>query len=123
MNNINSNKKTTGNLGEDIATKYLETLGYTIVERNFRSAYGEIDIICKKDNYLIFVEVKARKGLKFGQPNVSISLKKQKNIINSSLMYMSENNIIDENIRFDAILLFLSENVEIEHIVDAFQLR
>jgi len=61
-------RKLLGKIGEDMAESMLFSEGYTILERNFRSYYGEADIICKKDGVLFFVEVKTRPSEKFGEP-------------------------------------------------------
>jgi len=61
-------RKLLGKIGEDMAESMLFSEGYTILERNFRSYYGEADIICKKDGVLFFVEVKTRTSEKFGEP-------------------------------------------------------
>jgi len=61
-------RKLLGKIGEDMAESMLFSEGYTILERNFRSYYGEADIICKKDGILFFVEVKTRTSEKFGEP-------------------------------------------------------
>lgn len=58
------NKKEFAQFGENLATKFLEHNEYQIIERNYHSLYGEIVIICKKNNQIIFVEVKARKSIK-----------------------------------------------------------
>ena len=50
-----------GKKGEFLAARYLEEKGYTVIARNYHSRYGEIDLICRKDSYLVFIEVKARK--------------------------------------------------------------
>ena len=61
-------KKALGQEGEKIAIKYLQRLGYTIIEENFRCKSGEIDIIAKEDNEIIFIEVKTRTSNRYGEP-------------------------------------------------------
>ena len=65
-------KKLLGTIGEDMAESMLFSEGYTILERNFRSYYGEADIICRKDGVLFFVEVKTRTSEKFGEPDEAV---------------------------------------------------
>ena len=60
------NKRTIGADKEQLAARYLDDNGYTVLERNFRNKTGEIDIIAKKDNYIVFVEVKYRSNNKYG---------------------------------------------------------
>ena len=66
-----------GQLGEDLAASYLAAHGYTIVARNFRTRYGEIDIIACKDGFVAFVEVKLRKNARFGLPREAVTHAKQ----------------------------------------------
>jgi len=66
-------KKELGDRGEDIAAKYLQQQGYRIVQRNYRSRYGEVDIICAQQGILVFVEVKTRTSNAFGFPEESIT--------------------------------------------------
>lgn len=85
-----SNNKVTGNLGEAMAAEALEKQGYTIVTRNYRKRYGEIDIIAKKEKTLYFVEVKTRKEKDFGNPLESITPRKQKKIYQVAQDYLQE---------------------------------
>jgi len=66
----------TGNIGEDIAQKYLKDQGYKILERNFKTKYAEIDLVAKQKDEIIFVEVKTRRGLNFGSPEEALTKKK-----------------------------------------------
>ena len=65
-----------GQEGEDSATHYLESKGYTIITRNFRSNFGEIDIIAEHGNYLVFIEVKYRTSLNYGSPYEAVNIHK-----------------------------------------------
>ena len=86
-----SDNKEIGKLGEDLATKYLETLGYQIIERNFRCKVGEIDIIAKDKDYLVFIEVKYRKDNKKGIPAEAVNHNKRKKIIKATKYYIYKN--------------------------------
>jgi len=82
-------KLATGNLGEDIAVKYLEKKGYQIIERNFRTDLGEIDIICKKAGIAIFVEVKTiRLGSQYGEPFEKVNYYKAKKLMQNAMLYL-----------------------------------
>lgn len=82
-----------GKWGEDIATEHLTQQGYEIIGRNVRTPYGEVDIIAKKDDVFIFVEVKTRTTKKMGLPEESITSKKQEHMIACAEHYASENEI------------------------------
>ena len=97
------NKRNIGNEYERIAGKYLEKHGYQIIEYNFYSRHGEIDIIAKHEEYLVFVEVKYREDNKSGHPLEAVSLAKQKTICKCALYYMKKNGIQDVSVRFDVV--------------------
>jgi putative endonuclease len=115
--------KEIGKAGEDEAAKYLESKGYNIITRNFYCRIGEIDIIARDGDYLVFIEVKTRKSLKYGYPVESISKKKVRGIIKTAQTYIHFKNIKEADIRFDVIEVILDNNGEknVNHIQDAFQ--
>ena len=104
----------TGKIGEDIATKYLEQIGYEIIQRNFECKIGEIDIIAKDKNEIVFVEVKTRKNNTFGTPFEAITKTKYENIKKGALKYISENPC--RNYRIDVIGITLQPELKIEHM-------
>lgn len=79
----------TGRLAEDLATEHLRKKGYEILERNFSNKFGEIDIIAKDKDILVFVEVKAKKGVDFGLPEEMINPGKLRKIRNMAMVYTS----------------------------------
>ena len=81
--------KITGNTGEDLACAELEKKGYQIITRNFSNKFGELDIICKKDGLLIFVEVKTKIGDYFGTPEEMVGRGKLQRVGNMATMYMN----------------------------------
>ncbi len=97
--------KTTGQCGEEAATEFLRKNKYKIVARNYSNKCGEIDIIAKKDEDLVFVEVKTRSSSEFGTPAQAVTYYKKKNLINTAKWYLMENPC-DMNIRFDIIEVF-----------------
>lgn len=109
------NKKK-GNIGEEIAKSYLINKGFSLLESNYYRSSGEIDIIAKDNNTIVFVEVKYRKSIKNGSPLEAINEKKKTKIINTAYHYITENNI-NENMRFDVIGIL---NKDITHIINAF---
>ena len=107
----------TGKIGEDIAIKYLENLGYTIIERNFMAVQGEIDIIAKDNKELVFIEVKTRTNMLFGRPVEAVNLSKQKHLINIAKYYIHCKNLENEFVRIDVIEVYLTKNkAKINHI-------
>lgn len=106
-------------LGENAACEYLILKGYSILERNFRKGYGEIDIIATKDDVLVFIEVKTRSSNKFGTPFDSILGKKLNKVISGAKYYKYIlHPELPENLRIDAIgvLVVKNEVSAIEHL-------
>ena len=121
MKNFN---KDIGNYGEDISYNFLKKQGYYVLSRNFRTKYGEIDIICKKNDLIIFIEIKSRYNYNHGSPIEAITYSKQMQIIKLCKFYIYTNNLIKYNVRFDVIEVFfnIDNNLHsINHITDAFR--
>lgn len=121
MKNFN---KDIGNYGEDISYDFLKKQGYFVLSRNFRTKYGEIDIICKKNDLIIFIEIKSRYNYNHGSPIEAITYSKQMQIIKLCKFYIYTNNLIKYNVRFDVIEVFfnMDNNLHsINHITDAFR--
>ncbi len=89
--------------GEDMAIKTLRRNGYRIIERNFRSRLGEIDVIAEEGECLVFVEVKKRNTLLFGDDLCAIGGAKQRHIVKTALFYMKTHRIPERRVRFDVI--------------------
>jgi putative endonuclease len=105
--------------GEELATKFLKEKGYKIIERNFRKGYGEIDIICVKDDILVFVEVKTRTSNTYGTPLEAITYSKIQTLTRTAQFYKLSKPKLPDEMRIDAIsvLLDYSGNLSnIEHI-------
>jgi len=118
--------KSIGDNSEKIAQKFLLKKGYHILDYNFRNRFGEIDIICSKNNLLIIVEVKSRYSTQYGTPKESVNYLKQQSIINVTRSYLLYRNIHNKNIRFDVIEIYLNHqnnSYTINHIKDAFRLN
>jgi putative endonuclease len=108
-----------GLTGEKKGLSYLKKRGYKVIERNFRTVFGEIDIIARDGGTLCFIEVKFRGSDRFGRPAEAVNRAKQARIVKSALQYIKENNIEKGSFRFDALLFGPGEN-EAELIKDAF---
>lgn len=117
--------KEIGNYCEILAKEYLQKNKYDILDCNFRNFLGEIDIICLLNNLLIIVEVKGRYNYDYGLPKESITLSKQKSIIKVTNSYIYYKRLININVRFDVIEVYLNQEntlFKINHIDDAFRL-
>ena len=113
------NKRKIGSSYEDLACERLEQEGMQILARNYRVRIGEIDIIAKEREELVFVEVKYRSSLDYGGAEYAISLRKQNTIRKVAAWYMSQNKIRPDSFcRFDAVLI---DGDEITHIRNAWQ--
>jgi putative endonuclease len=116
----------TGNRGEDLALKYLAKKGYALVERNYRTRHGEIDLIVRSERALVFVEVKLRRGTGFGDPLEAVTPRKQARIRQIAELYLAEKGgdfvAGFEEVRFDVVGILLSGagKPRISHIEDAF---
>jgi putative endonuclease len=115
-----SDKIKKGKEGEDMAARFLIDKGYEIVQRNYRYKKSEIDLIVKKDNWLIFVEVKLRSSDAYGYPEDFVDYKKAKNVIDGAEQYTYEKNW-QGNVRYDIVSIrVLRDRTEIIQIEDAF---
>lgn len=120
---IEKNKRDIGKEGEDIATKYLKEKGLEIIERNFHfSNIGEIDIVAKEQDQTVFVEVKSRLNLDYGEPEYAITPKKIKQIKKMAELYLYDKDIEEINCRFDVIAVVIGDgtNPQITHYANAF---
>ncbi len=113
MNNYQKGKR-----GELLARLYLIAKGFKIVEANYSRRSGEIDIIAKDKEYLVFVEVKYRKNTGAGLPREAVDLHKQRQIRNTALCYIAEKGIYDTPMRFDVVDIL---GTKVTHIKNAFE--
>ncbi len=104
---MKTQNKETGRIGENLVTEALKKKGYEILERNFSNKFGEIDIIAKDKNILVFVEVKTKKGEEFGLPEEMINSKKLWKIRNMANLYMNRN---DLPCRIDVVAIVLDQD-------------
>lgn len=121
---MHSYNKDIGSFGEALARDYLISKGYKILNMNFRNKFGEIYIICKKNNLLIFCEIKSRYSNSFGSPIESITCYKQKQIIKLSELYLISKKYYNFNVRYDIIeVIFntITSSHIINHVQDAFR--
>ncbi|MGI6168876.1 MAG: YraN family protein [Christensenellales bacterium] len=110
-----------GKIGEDAAAHYLEQNGYELVERNYRSVAGEIDIIARKGEKVVFVEVKARSSSRFGSPGEAVDARKQQRIRQAALCFLSEAGMGERYpLGFDVVEVYLTQPIAVRHIKNAF---
>lgn len=113
--------KEQGNEGEQIAMRYLKGLGFDIVEMNYRFGHGEIDIVARDGDTLVFCEVKMRKTDAYGDPEYAITPKKQQQIRRVAHGYWFDHEIRDQDCRFDVVAIRMKRGKpEINHIRNAF---
>ncbi|OPX98609.1 MAG: hypothetical protein A4E58_00797 [Syntrophorhabdus sp. PtaB.Bin006] len=96
-------KREEGQEGEERAVRILKKEGYRIIERNYRTRFGEIDIIAEEKDYLVFVEVKKRNTPAFGDPFHAIDARKRQHMVKSALFYLKNHNCFDRRVRFDVV--------------------
>lgn len=115
--------KILGALGENLACKYLEDTGYSIIERNFSCRAGEIDIIAFEGETIVFIEVKTRVSEAFGMPSEAVSAAKQKKLVKAALYYMQKKQLFNYMSRFDVIEIIMNgeSDCQVNIIKDAFQ--
>ena len=117
-------KKELGKKGEDLAVRFLKKKGYHIIERNYVCKMGEMDIIAREKDILVFVEVKTRTSTMFGPPQLAVNPKKQSQMSKVALHFLKEKKLEDVKARFDVVAILLGpKGAEIELIKDAFDLR
>lgn len=115
-------RKSLGRLGEDLACEYLERNGFMIVERNYRTRRGEIDIIARRENCEVFVEVKARRTGDYGEPEEAVTGTKVRRIRAVASEYLGEKGL-GTDVRFDVVSVLIdgeSNLKDLRHITDAF---
>lgn len=113
-------KQDEGREGEERAEKTLRKAGYAIIARNFRTRFGEIDIIAEEKGCLVFVEVKKRNTPAFGDPLHAIDRRKKQHLIKSALFYMKSHNAFNQKVRFDVVGI---EGDNIKIIKNAFMVE
>jgi len=121
---MNLKRKELAKRGEELAAKILTDKGYEILERNYRYGHGEIDIIAidPADGCTVFVEVKSRQNLEFGEPEYAITKSKQKQIRKIAELYLYDKEIKEIDCRFDVFAILFQDlnNPVVNHYENAF---
>ena len=123
-----SNPISLGELGEIKAARYLKKKGLRVVERGYRNSCGEIDLIAvdqrSRPRSIVFVEVKTRRTIQKGTPEEAVGIHKQNKIIQTAMVYLKQNNLLESRVRFDIVGIVWPSSrsrPQIEHYIDAFQ--
>lgn len=95
--------KERGDLGERLATEHYTKQGYTLLSRNFRSRFGELDIVAQKGGLLVVCEVKTRSGSMLDTPSAWVDSRKQARIIKTTLQYLAQKALGEPMLRFDVV--------------------
>jgi len=117
------NNKALGKIGEDMAVRFLKRKGYRILLRNWRCLFGEIDIIAQENDFLVFVEIKTRRSIRYGPGYLSVHSSKQLKLIKLAKLYLKRFGISDKPCRIDIVSITInieSKATDIELIKDAF---
>ncbi len=108
-----------GSSGEDIAVKYLQTHGYRVLDRNFTTSVGEVDIFVTDESSLIAVEVKSRLSLEYGTPAEAVNHEKIKKISQVTSQYIKKFRLFGTPVRFDVVEVYIADKT-VNHIKNAF---
>ncbi|MGB8990458.1 MAG: YraN family protein [Desulfobaccales bacterium] len=110
-----------GDHGEDLAAAALKQQGYKILERNYVTPLGEIDLIARQGKTLVIVEVKTRKSLTFGSPQEAVSFAKQQRLRRLADYYLKDKRLVGKSVRFDVVAVTMTgDDPQVEIITGAF---
>ncbi len=117
------NRKTVGDKGEKTAVIFLKKRGFSILETNYRTRLGEIDIIACRKNLIAFVEVKTRQSSGYGNPEEAVDKRKRKKIIKTAKYYLVSKNLYDkQDVRFDVLSIKKNrQDADIQYFENAFR--
>lgn len=111
-----------GRIGENIIADYITKLGYKLVERNFACNQGEIDIIAKDKEELVFIEVKTRTDISYGEASEAVTNTKKRHLINSIKYYIYKQKLENQPIRIDVAEVYINKGkVKVNYIKQAIE--
>ena len=113
--------KLLGKEGEDRAARFLEKKGYRILERNYSTRSGELDLIALHDGVVVFVEVKTRTNAAYGAPELAVTPRKQQRMVKAALGYMKYKKLHQVPCRFDVVAIASEREQDVELIQNAFE--
>ena len=115
-------RKLLGREGEDRAEAFLKKRGYRILERNYRTKSGELDLIALDRDTVVFIEVKTRTSDAYGAPELAVTARKQQRMIKAAFGYINRKKLHQVPCRFDVVAICEASEKEIAHIRNAFEL-
>ena len=107
------NKKI-GHIGEEIALAFLEQKGYKILGVNVRTPFGEIDVVARQKEMIVFIEVKTRATSSLGPPYLNVTREKQMHLIRNALCYLKRRGLVNSDWRIDVVSIKLNNRYELE---------
>ncbi len=114
-------RRALGELGERVAARWLAKKGWWIRARRYRNGHRDIDIVAQQQRTVVFVEVKARSGVQFGDPVEAVDWRKQRELRRSAQVWISRHGLPGEDYRFDVIgVLTTGSGIKVKHIPNAF---
>ncbi len=117
------NRQQFGKMGEELAVAHLRKKGYKVIQRNYRTRIGEIDIIARHKGRIVFVEVKTRRSGSYGNPKLAVTQKKQRKISMVALEYLKKHHLMQTPARFDVVAINTEdEGNTVDIIPNAFEL-
>ena len=115
-------RKLLGRSGEDRAATHLAKIGYRVLERNYRTKMGEIDLIALDRDMVVFVEVKTRTSDAYGAPELAVDVRKQRRMVKAALTWLKQKKLHQMACRFDVVAISGGDDAQIEVIRDAFEI-
>ena len=107
-------KKSIGHIGEEIALAFLEQKGYKILGVNVRTPFGEIDVVARQKETIVFIEVKTRATSSLGPPYLNVTREKQMHLIRNALCYLKRHGLVNSDWRIDVVSIKLNDRYELE---------
>lgn len=120
---MNKERISLGKIGEELAVAHLKKIKYKILEKNYKCPLGEVDLVARDKNTLVFIEVKTRKTKDFGGPAAAVDLRKQRQLSKVALHYLNQKKLNNIPARFDVVAIeLIGPAPHVELIRDAFEL-
>ncbi len=114
-----TSRRQLGQSGENLALEHLSGLGFALVNRNFNTKLGEVDLIVEKGDLLVFVEVRFRGTASFGGAEATVSRAKQRRVVLAAMQFCTQHRITERALRFDVVAITGTEVVHLENAFDA----